>query len=123
MTPPNVLETPKPVSSVMMSSTFGAPLGGRTRAGQYGVDSAALRSIFPPKAGGGGGSCSPPMVVVALGDPGVPAICPELCETATATEIPIASRTAASTHIGRASINLLFGRLELMTYTPPHTIV
>lgn len=34
MTPPNVLVTPKPVSSVMISSTFGAPLGGTTRIGQ-----------------------------------------------------------------------------------------
>src|SRR5262245_37718978 len=47
ITPPNVLLTPKPVSSVMISSTLGAPLGGTTRAGQYGVDRAALRSILP----------------------------------------------------------------------------
>src|SRR5215472_3584628 len=65
ITPPNVLETPKPVSSVMISRTFGAPLGGTTRAGQYGVDCAALRSILPRNCGGGGGSCCPGTVVVA----------------------------------------------------------
>jgi hypothetical protein len=50
-TPPNVLVTPKPVSSVMIKRTFGAPLGGTTRAGQYGVDCAALRSILPRNTG------------------------------------------------------------------------
>ena len=34
ITPPKVLATPKPESSVMISRTFGAPLGGTTRAGQ-----------------------------------------------------------------------------------------
>ena len=37
-TPPNVLVTPNPVSSVMMSSTLGAPFGGTTRGRQYGFD-------------------------------------------------------------------------------------
>ena len=72
ITPPNVLETPKPVSSVMISNTLGAPLGGTTRAGQYGVDCAALRSIVPPKVCGVGGSCAPSMAIVAPGAPGVP---------------------------------------------------
>src|SRR5262249_57441378 len=71
-TPPNVLETPKPVSSVMINRTFGAPLGGTTRAGQYGVDCAALRSILPSNFCGGGGSWLPSMLVFALGDPRVP---------------------------------------------------
>jgi len=31
ITPPNVLGTPKPASSVMISSTFGALFGGTTR--------------------------------------------------------------------------------------------
>src|SRR5262249_13345601 len=75
ITPPNVLDTPKPVSSVMMSKTFGAPLGGTTRIGQYGVDCAALRSILPSNFGGGGGNWFPSIVVVALGEPGVPVIC------------------------------------------------
>src|SRR5262245_32730833 len=64
----------------MMSSTLGAPLGGTTRAGQYGVDCAALRSIFPPNGAGGGGSCSPLMVVVAPGLPGAAVTCPCSCE-------------------------------------------
>ena len=46
-----------------------------TRAGQYGVDCAALRSILPPNFGGGGGNCCPPIVVVALAEPGVPVVC------------------------------------------------
>ena len=59
----------------MISSTLGAPFGGTTRGGQYGVDCAALRSILPPNFGGGGGSWSPLIVVVALGEPGTPVIC------------------------------------------------
>ena len=59
----------------MINRTFGASLGGTTRAGQYGVDCAALRSILPPNFCGGGGSCSPLIVVVALGEPGVPVVC------------------------------------------------
>src|SRR5215475_1030297 len=74
ITPPNVLETPKPVSSVMIKSTLGAPWGGTTRGGQYGVDCAALRSILPPNFGGSGGSWLPSIVVVALGEPGTPAV-------------------------------------------------
>src|SRR6516165_3617359 len=79
--PPKVLDTPKPVSSLMMSRMFGAPLGGTTRAGQYGVDCAALRSILPSNFCGGGGSWLPSMVVVALGEPGVPVICCALAIT------------------------------------------
>ena len=75
MTPPKVLGAPKPTSSVMISSTLGAPLGGTTRGGQQGFDCAALRSILPPNFGGGGGSCLPSMVVVALGEPGTPVVC------------------------------------------------
>src|SRR5271166_5907330 len=68
ITPPNVPETPKPVSSVMINRTFGAPLGGTTRAGQNGVDCAALRSILPWNFWGSGGICCPSIVVVALGE-------------------------------------------------------
>src|SRR5215813_9490847 len=75
ITPPNVLETPKPVSSVMINRTFGAPLGGTTRAGQYGVDCAVLRSILPSNFCGGGGSWLPSIVVVALGEPGTSVTC------------------------------------------------
>src|SRR5215831_18096513 len=74
-TPPNVLVTPKPVSSVMINKKFGAPWGGTTRIGQYGVDCAALHSILPRNGCGGGGSWLPGIVVVALGEPGTPVAC------------------------------------------------
>ncbi len=70
ITPPKVLGTPKPESSVIISKMLGAPFGGTTRAGQYGVDSAVLRPIFPSNFCGGGGSCLPSIVVVAQGEPG-----------------------------------------------------
>src|SRR6266511_713316 len=73
MTPPKVLGAPKPTSSVMMSSTLGAPLGGTTRGGQYGLDCAALRLISPPNFGGGFGRYRPSIVVVAAGEPGAAA--------------------------------------------------
>src|SRR5215471_7576798 len=75
ITPPNVLGTPKPASSVMIRRTFGAPFGGTTRAGQYGLDCGAVSLITPPNLGSGGGSCFPSIVLVALGEPGVPEIC------------------------------------------------
>src|SRR5580692_5723859 len=59
----------------MMSNTFGAPLGGTTDGGQYGLESLAVSLITPSNFGGSGGSCLPPIVVVALGEPGVPVIC------------------------------------------------
>src|ERR1700688_2879593 len=59
----------------MMSRTFGAPLGGTTEGGQYGLESLALSLITPPNFGGSGGSCLPSIVIVALGEPGVPVIC------------------------------------------------
>src|SRR5262245_18326199 len=74
ITPPNVLETPKPVSSVMISRTFGAPLGGTTRGGHQAFDWAAFSLMTPPKRGSGGGSCLPEMVVVALGEPSTPVV-------------------------------------------------
>src|SRR4029453_2801086 len=58
----------------MISSTLGAPLGGTTVGGQYGLESAAVSLITPPNFGSGGGSCFPLIVVVALGEPGVPVI-------------------------------------------------
>ena len=75
MTPPNVLGAPKPTSSVMISSTLGAPLGGTTRGAHQGFDCAAFSLITPPNFGSGGGSCLPSMVVVALGEPGTPVVC------------------------------------------------
>ena len=74
-TPPNVPGAPKPPSSVMMSSTLGAPFGGTTRGAHHGADSEAFSLITPPNFGSGGGSCFPSIVVVAPGEPGVPVIC------------------------------------------------
>ena len=75
MTPPKVLGAPKPPSSVMMSSTLGAPFGGTTRGGHQAFDSEAFSLITPPNFGSGGGSCFPLMVVVAPGEPGTPVTC------------------------------------------------
>src|SRR5262245_50937459 len=74
ITPPNVLGAAKPTSSVMISRMFGAPLGGTTRAGQYGVDCRALRLIWPRNGCGAIGTYLPSIVVVASGAPGVPVI-------------------------------------------------
>ena len=74
-TPPNVPGAPKPQSSVMMSSTLGAPFGGTTRGAHQAFDSEAFSLITPPNFGSGGGSCLPPRVVVALGEPGSPVTC------------------------------------------------
>src|SRR5207244_1925400 len=59
----------------MMSRMLGAPLGGTTRGGQYGLESLTLSLITPPNGIGGGGICFPSMVTVASGEPGVPLIC------------------------------------------------
>ncbi len=75
MTPPKVLGTPKPASSVMISSTFGAPFGGTTRGAHHGFDCSAPSLITPPNFGSGAGSCLPLMVVVAPGEPSVPVTC------------------------------------------------
>src|SRR5262245_12484702 len=74
MTPPNVLGTPNPESSVMMSSTLGAPFGGTTRGAHHGLDCNASFLITPPNFGSAGGSCFPSIVVVALGEPSVPVV-------------------------------------------------
>src|SRR5512147_391379 len=88
MTPPNVLGAPNPSSSVMMSSTLGAPLGGTTRGGHHAFDSEAFSSITPPNCGSGGGSCFPLMVVVALGDPNSPVTCSAARTGTAATQMP-----------------------------------
>src|SRR5271165_6755322 len=74
-TPPNVPGAENPTSSVMMSSTLGAPFGGTTRGGHHGVDSGAFSLITPPNFGSGAGSCFPSRVVVALGEPSTPVTC------------------------------------------------
>src|SRR6516164_7802997 len=96
ITPPNVLGAPKPWSSVMISSTFGAPFGGTTRGGHHGVDSEALSLITPPNFGSGGGSCFPVIVVVASGEPGVPVIC--WVNVGSADRTPRARTEALTTH-------------------------
>src|SRR5574337_634512 len=89
ITPPKVLGTPKPASSVMISSTFGAPFGGTMRGAHQGLDCSAPCLITPPKAGSGAGSRVPGIVVVALGEPGVPVTCG-------ACAAPVISAAAAS---------------------------
>src|SRR5215831_4168006 len=93
MTPPKVLGTPKPASSVMISSTFGAPLGGTTRGAHQYFDCRAPSLIMPPNFGSGGGNCLPVIVVVALGEPAVPVTCCANATTGAARMIaaPIAS--------------------------------
>src|SRR5205823_8619675 len=75
ITPPNVLGTPKPASSVMISNTLGAPFGGTIRGAHQGLDCRASSLITPPNFGSGAGSRLPLMLVVAPGEPGVPVIC------------------------------------------------
>src|SRR5206468_9131588 len=58
-TPPNVLGAPNPQSSVIMSNTLGAFLGGTTVGGHHGFDSVAFSLITPPNSGSGGESCFP----------------------------------------------------------------
>src|SRR6266540_6638096 len=91
MTPPKVPGAPKPWSSVVMSTTLGAPFGGTTRGAHQAFDSEAFSLITPPNFGSGGGSCFPPLVVVALGEPGSPVTC---CAAAgPARRMRIADRT------------------------------
>src|SRR6266853_731309 len=74
-TPPNVPGAPNPLSSVMISSTLGAPFGGTTRGAHQDFDSEAFSLITPPNFGSDGGSCFPLMVVVAPGEPNSPVTC------------------------------------------------
>src|SRR5215475_8261249 len=60
--PPKVLVAPKPVSSVMMSRTLGAPLGAVTPVGKSGLDSLALRPMMPPNGWSGTGRTGDPPV-------------------------------------------------------------
>src|SRR5262245_469619 len=73
ITPPKVLGTPKPASSVIISNTLGAPWG-TTRGAHHGFDCRASSLMTPPNFGSGGGSCLPLIVVVALGEPGAPVV-------------------------------------------------
>ncbi len=91
ITPPKVLGTPKPASSVMISSTFGAPFGGITRGAHQGLDCSASSLITPPNFGSGGGSWVLGMVVRALGAPRVPVTCCAAAGSANASSAAPAS--------------------------------
>src|SRR5215471_13750748 len=54
--PPKVLAAPKPTSSVMMSRTLGASLGGLISLGKSGFEVMAMRSISPLNRASGLGS-------------------------------------------------------------------
>src|SRR5690242_17190896 len=83
----------------MISRTFGAPLGGTTCGGQYGLESLAVSLITPPNFGGSGGSCLPSSVIVALGEPGVPVICWAAADPARAGKVTSkVARAVANNH-------------------------
>src|SRR6478672_3442252 len=98
MTPPKVLGTPNPASSVMIRTTFGAPFGGATRGGHQYFDCRAPSLITPPNFGSGAGSCLLLTVLLALGEPGVPVTCCACATTGAAriTAALIASRGNAA---------------------------
>src|SRR5579871_474920 len=98
MTPPNVLGTPNPASSVMMSRMLGAFLGGMTRGGHQAFDCWAVALITPPNFGSGAGSWLPGMVVVALGEPGTPVTCgaPALASSSASARPSQCSRPVAA---------------------------
>src|SRR5262245_17320438 len=51
--PPNVLDAPKPTSSVRISRTLGAPLGAWTSLGKSGFESLSVGPILPWNGGSG----------------------------------------------------------------------
>ncbi len=102
ITPPKVEGTPKPASSVMISSTLGAPLGGTMRGAHQGLDCSASFLMTPPNFGSGGSSCFLQTVVVAPGEPGVPVTCwARAGRTANEAVIRIAAIAAASDRFSR----------------------
>ncbi len=72
ITPPNVLGTPNPASSVMTSRTLGAPLGGTTRGAHHGFDCNASSLMTPPNGGRAAATGAGLTVVVADGEPATP---------------------------------------------------
>src|SRR5208283_1338579 len=91
----------------MISSTFGAPLGGTTFAGQQGLDCSAPRLMTPPNAGGGAGTYFPSMVVVALGEQVAVAACCAFASAAVSTNVrkTIAIRTNRGNNTGLFDIS------------------
>ena len=106
---PNVLGTPNPASSVMMSKILGAFLGGTTRGAHHAFDSNAFSLITPPNGGSGAGSCLPLMVVVALGEPSVPVTSTAEAWAAVIITAPFRASTADATFFVFTSY-LLFKR-------------
>src|SRR6201993_4197215 len=100
----------------MIRSTLGAPLGGTTRAGQYGFDWLAWRLMSPPNFGGGGGRYFPSIVVVAPGEPGVPVIC---CAAAGRFEIAATAIDASSSSQMRL-VALMVRSLDFMAFEGPN---
>src|SRR6516162_8118572 len=96
MVPPNVLGAPKPTSSVMMSSTLGAPCGGTTAGGHHGFEALTFGLITPPNFGGGGGRRRVLSVSVALG---APAGGDFTCCTATPTTVPSSAPTITAVQV------------------------
>ena len=88
----------------MTSSTLGAPLGGTTRGAQYGVDSAALRSIFPPNGVGGAGNCWPESGFVAPGDPAGGVGCCAFAPMADMNSATAVNKARARSDIGDLSL-------------------
>src|SRR5215468_9902001 len=85
----------------MMSRTLGAPFGGTTVGGQYGLESLASKLITPPKGGCGDGRYLPSIVVVALGEPGVPVVCCARAVTAVSgNSTSAASNLRGTTRLG-----------------------
>ena len=72
MTPPYVLGTANPESSVIINRMFGAFCGGTIRGAHHAFDFCAVSRMTPPNSGSGAGNCLPSIVVVAFGEPGVP---------------------------------------------------
>src|SRR5438094_7780934 len=95
--PPKVLSEPEPASSSRMSSTLGAPLGGTTRGGHQGFDSAAVCLISPPKFGGTGGRALDVSDSVNAGDPGFAGPAWPLTGTCAKTATSTAAATPATT--------------------------
>jgi hypothetical protein len=87
----------------MIRSTLGAPFGGTTLGGQYGLDVSASRLIDPPNLGGCGGRYLPSIVDVELGDPGVPVTCWASTGATSASVLasPTARRKSRTTVDGR----------------------
>src|SRR5689334_13285300 len=90
----------------MISSTFGAPLGGTTRGAHQGFESLAVSLITPPNSGGRGGNCCPSIVVVAAGEPGA-----GLSAACEATAMNAADNAALALSLFR-SISFLFVRFS-----------